>query len=73
MSEDLQIYKEYRIVPHGSFPMWVVKAKAQGQVPVDLRGMYSTVPDAKKHIDQVDRAKPKTKKKAVKNETDGTS
>ena len=72
--EDLQVYKDYRIVPQGSFPMWVIKPKGQGQVPVPLRGMYSSVPEAKKHIDQVKATvEPKAKKKAVKNETDGTS
>ena len=59
-------YNNYRIEVEGSFPMWVIKPKAQGQIPEALRGMYTSVPEAKKDIDKYERtAGSKTKVKKV--------
>lgn len=59
-------YKDYRIEMDKSFPLWLIKPKAQGQVPTALRGRYTSVPEAKKDIDKYEHSKP-VKKKAVKN------
>lgn len=44
-------YKDYRIVTDGTFSMFVIKAKAQGQVPEELRGMYTSSLQAQIAID----------------------
>lgn len=44
-------YKEYRIETDGTFSMFVIKAKAQGQIPQELRGMYTSAAQAQIAID----------------------
>ena len=31
-----------KIVPHGGFPMWLIKPESKGSVHKSLRGMYTT-------------------------------
>jgi len=58
------IYKGYRIELSGDFPVYVVRAIAQGRIPKPLTGCYTSVTEAKKAIDAVP---PKVvKKKALK-------
>lgn len=59
-------YKDYRIEHEGTFPLWVIKPKAQGQIPSALRGRYTSVPEAKKDIDKYERSKPSKAVKPVK-------
>ena len=60
------VYKDYRIEPEGTFPLWLIKPKAQGQVPAALRGRYTSVPEAKKDIDKYEQTKPAKVVKPVK-------
>lgn len=44
-------YKGYNIKALGTFPMFEIKAKGQGFIPVDLSGYYNTTVDACRQID----------------------
>lgn len=43
-------YSKYNI-DKGAFTYYVIKPKGKGSVPVALRGMYTSVEEAKKAID----------------------
>ena len=61
-----ELYKDFRIVPQGSFPLLKIMAKAQGQIPTALSGMYTNTSEAKKDIDLFMSHKPVKKSKVVK-------
>ena len=68
------IYQNYRIERSRDYPVWIIRAKGQGQVPVKLGGMYTSVPEAKRDIDRHLASTPVKKKVVKKNgENDNTS
>ena len=53
------LHKDYRVVMDGSFPLWLIKPKGQGQVPASLRGSYTSTSEAIKAIDSLPAKKTK--------------
>jgi len=44
-------YKGYRVEAMGTYPMYTVRAKGQGTIPVALRGMYTNMREVELAID----------------------
>jgi hypothetical protein len=51
MKENVREYRGYNIVPEGTFPTLVVKAKGQGMVPKALSGSFTNTYNVEKAID----------------------
>ena len=37
-----EVSANMKVVPHGGFPMWLIKPEGKGSVHKSLRGMYTT-------------------------------
>lgn len=57
-------YKNYRIVPLGTFPMVKIMPPGSGDIPKALEGFFTTVTEARQAIDRsLDNLKTKRSKK----------
>lgn len=52
MSEE---YKGYLLKGEGNYAMIVIKPLGKGSVPKELRGLYTSVAEAKRAVDQLER------------------
>ncbi len=51
MEDKDKLYEGYRIKSLGTFPMFEIKAMGQGQIPTDLKGVFTTFTMAQRAID----------------------
>lgn len=70
--EDI-LYKGYKIKSMGDYPLKIITAKSQGQVPIQLRGKYTDTFTAKKSIDLYLSSLIGKKKKVIKNDENNNS
>lgn len=49
--EKLQLYRGYRIVSLGTFPMYRIQPAGSGDIPNDLKGTFTTDNMARRAID----------------------
>lgn len=56
-------YKGYKIAGSGGYAMKVIQPIGKGSVPKELRGLYTSSPEAELAIDRLEASKGKTRAK----------
>lgn len=68
---DTLIYKNYRIVPLGTFAMFKIQPPGSGDIPKELEGNFTTTAIAKQTIDRYTNTMlTKVKRKRINDEKD---